>query len=70
MYTLLASAGSKPLDTKLFRKQSGEMTNFSLLCSVNFQSTPLPSAKSVAAPVWPLHSVLRADVLSANRFPF
>ena len=66
----LASAGSKPLDKELFRKQSGEMTNFSLQCSVNFQATPLPSAKNVAAPVWPPYSVLRADVLSANRFPF
>lgn len=70
MCTHLTSAGSKPLDTELFRKQSGEMTNFSLQCSVNFQSTPLPSAKSVAAPARPPHSVLRADVLSANRFPF
>lgn len=37
------------LDNELSRKQSGEVTNISLLCSVNFQSTSISSAKSTTA---------------------
>lgn len=70
MCTHLAFSGSRLLDKELSRKQSGEVTNLSLPCSVNFQSTPRPSAKSIAAPAMALHSALRADVLSGNRFPF